>query len=50
MIEGLNDCFIQLRPLITGQQGPKHAGVCVLKHCNSKEVYAFVGHIVTNES
>jgi hypothetical protein len=31
-----------------GQQGPKQAEVCALKqHCNSNEVFAFVGHTVT---
>jgi hypothetical protein len=32
-----------------GQQGPKHVGVCVLKHyCNFNDVCAFVGHTVNS--
>ena len=31
-----------------GQYGPKHAGVCVLKHCRiSNAICASAGHIVT---
>jgi len=31
-----------------GPDGPKHVGVCVLKHyCSSDEVFAIVGPIVT---
>jgi hypothetical protein len=34
--------------VMMGQQGLKHVGICVLKHyCNSTEVFALIGHIVT---
>ena len=43
--------YTNVHSLIMGQWGPKHVGVCTLKHyCNSNEVCAFVGHIVTIES
>jgi len=43
--------YTTVQSLMIGQQGPQHAGVCILKHyCNSKEVCAFVDHTVTTES
>jgi len=46
--EGLDHCIMQLYTPDDGPGGPKHVGVCVLKHyCSSNEVCAIVGHILT---
>jgi len=43
--------YATVHSLMMGQWGQKHVGVDVLRHyCNSNELYAFVGKIVTIES
>jgi hypothetical protein len=32
-----------MRSLMMDQWGSKHVGVCVLKHCDSNELCAFIG-------
>jgi hypothetical protein len=51
MLAGLDVWFYtNVHCLMMGRSGPKHLGVCILKHyCNSNKVCAFVGRLVTIE-
>jgi hypothetical protein len=52
MLAGLDVSFYtKMHSFMMGHWGPKHLGVCILKHyCNSNEACTFVGQVVTIES